>query len=113
MKLIIAYIQPQKLNQVKQLLYDNNIQRFSVVDAFGHSDEASVLENYRGIEMEIDLAKKVRFEIAVNDEFVEPVIKAFLEGGKTGKYGDGKIFVVPLDECYSITTGSSGSKAIG
>lgn len=113
MKMIIAVIQPEKLNQVKKLLYANEINRFIVEDCFGHSDEHSVIETYRGVEMEVDLKKKIRVSIAVNDEFVDKAVKAILEGGRTGKIGDGKVFVLPLDECYSISSGKSGNDAIG
>jgi nitrogen regulatory protein P-II 2 len=113
MKLIIAYIQPEKLNGVKKILYGQKIHRFSVVDAFGHSEEVGILESYRGVEMEIDLLKKIRLEIAVNDDFVDPVVKAIIEGGKTGAIGDGKIFVIPIENCFRIRTGEEGSKAIG
>ncbi|MBT3584394.1 MAG: P-II family nitrogen regulator [Halobacteriovoraceae bacterium] len=113
MKLIIAYIRPDKVNNVKKLLYSNSVDRFSIIDAFGHSDEAHVMESYRGIEIEIDLLKKTRFEIAVNDAFVKPVVDALMEGGSSGEIGEGKVFVLPLEECYSISTGNSGSDAIG
>ena len=113
MKMIIAVIQPEKLNQVKKLLYAYEINRFIVQDCFGHSDEHSVIETYRGVEMEVDLKKKIRVSIAVNDEFVDKAVKAILEGGRTGKIGDGKIFVLPLHECYSISSGKSGADAIG
>lgn len=113
MKMIIAVIQPEKLNQVKKLLYANEINRFIVEDCFGHSDEHSVIETYRGVEMEVDLKKKIRVSMAVNDEFVDKAVKAILEGGRTGKIGDGKVFVLPLDECYSISSGKSGNDAIG
>lgn len=113
MKLILAIIQPEKLNQVKKLLYANEINRFIVQDCFGHSDEHSIIETYRGVEMEVDLKKKIQISIAVNDEFVDKAVKAILEGGRTGKIGDGKVFVMPLDNCYSISSGKSGSEAIG
>ena len=113
MKLIVAIIQPEKLNQVKKLLYANEINRFVVQDCFGHSDEHSVIERYRGVEMEVDLKKKIQIQIAVNDEFVDKAVKAILEGGRTGKIGDGKVFVIPMEECYSISSGKSGVDAIG
>jgi len=113
MKLIVAYIQPDKLNEIKKILYSKNIARFSVIDAFGHSEEEGVQESYRGVEMEIDLVKKVRLEIAVNDDYVDATVQAIINGGKTGTLGDGKIFVIPLDNCYRIRTGESGEGAIG
>ena len=113
MKLVIAYIQPDKLNATKEILHGHNIHRFSVIDSFGHSEEAGYLESYRGVEMEIDMLKKTRIEIAVNDDFVQPVVDAIIAGGKSGKIGDGKIFIVPIDNVYRIRTGEEGSAAIG
>ena len=113
MKLIIAYIQPEKFNRVKKILFEKNIHKISVVDAFGHSEESGYLESYRGVEMEIDLLKKIRLEIAVNEDYVEQVVNAILEGGKTGELGDGKIFVLPIEQCYRIRTGEKGAEAIG
>lgn len=113
MKLIIAYIKPDKLNEVKKILHDKEIHRYSVVDAFGHSDEKGYLESYRGVEMEFDLHQKTRIEIAVNDDYVRPVVDAILAGGKSGKLGDGKIFVLPIESAFRIRTGEEGSQAIG
>ncbi len=113
MKLIIAYIQPDKLNPLKEVLYQNDIHRFSVVDAFGHSEEDGFLETYRGVEMEVDLMKKIRVEIAVNNDFCEKVVGCIIDAGKTGSIGDGKIFVIPIEETYRIRTGESGEDAIG
>jgi len=113
MKLIIAYIQPEKFQMVKKILHSKDIHRISVIDAYGHSDEDGYLESYRGVELEIDLLKKIRLEIAVNDEFVAKVIDAILEGGKSGQIGDGKIFVIPIEQVYRIRTGESGPTAIG
>ena len=113
MKLIIAYIQPDKLKIAKKVLYDIQVHRISVVDAFGHNDEEKFLETYRGVELEIDLIRKIRLEIALNEEFVKPTIDALLSAGKDGILGDGKIFVVPLENCYRINTGEEGPTAIG
>jgi nitrogen regulatory protein P-II 1 len=63
--------------------------------------------------MEIDLKKKIRIQMAVNDEFAEVAVKAILEGGKSGKIGDGKIFIYPIEKCYRISTGEEGATAIG
>ena len=112
MKLIIAYIEPDKLNEIKKVLYDKDIRRFSVSDSFGHSDAPGILERYRGVEMSIDLLKKIRVEIAVNDDFKDILISSLLEAGRSGNIGDGKIFVVPLEECYRLRTGDQGSVAI-
>ena len=90
----------------------NNIKRFIVKDCYGHSDEDSIIETYRGIEMEVDLLKKIQIEIAVNDDFVDQAVSAILEGGKSGSIGDGKIFISPIETCYRIATGEEGSDSI-
>lgn len=112
MKMILAIVQPKKLNKIKKLLYENNITRFFVEDCYGHSDEDSIIETYRGIEMEIDLKKKIKIHIAVNDDFVDKAVQAILKGGRSGKIGDGKIFVLPIENCYRIATGEEGSGSI-
>jgi len=113
MKLIIAYIQPHKLKDVKQALYKNQVQKISVTNALGCGEQHGYEESYRGIKFEVNLLKKVRLEIAVNEEFVEKTIDAIIEGARTGEIGDGKIFVVDLPECVRIRTGEKGKKAIG
>lgn len=113
MKMIVVYIEPSALNRVKKILYRNDINRFSVSDAWGHSHRPGVLESYRGVEMEIDLSKKIRVDIAVNDDFKDLVIKVLLAEGRAGKLKDGKIFVVPIEESYRLKTGEEGPLAIG
>jgi len=113
MKLVIAYIQPHKLNDVKQALYGAEIHKMSVTNALGCGRQKGFHETYRGVEMEVNLLKKLRLEIAVNDEFVQPTIDAIVEGARTGKIGDGKIFVVNLERCLQIRTGEEGKAAIG
>ncbi len=113
MKLIIAYIQPERLNAVKQSLYDKEIYKMSVTNALGCGQQKGYHESYRGVDIEVNLLKKVRIEVAVNDEFVKPTIDAIINGARTGKIGDGKIFVMSLDECIRIRTGETGKEAIG
>ncbi len=113
MKLIIAYIQPHKLKDVKQALYKAQVHKISVTNALGCGEQHGYEESYRGIKFEVNLLKKVRLEIAVNEEFVEKTIDAIIEGARTGEIGDGKIFVVDLPECVRIRTGDKGKKAIG
>ena len=113
MKLIIAYIQPEKLNSVKQSLYEAEIFKMSVTNALGCGQQKGYHETYRGTDMEVNLLKKVRLEIAVNDSFVKPTIDAIISGARTGNIGDGKIFVVDLGECIRIRTGETGGPAIG
>jgi nitrogen regulatory protein P-II 1 len=113
MKLIIAYIQPHKLNEVKQELYKAEVFKISVTNAMGCGQQKGYTEQYRGVEIEVNLLKKVRIEIAVNDNFVQPTIDAIIRGSRTGEIGDGKIFVIPIGECIRIRTGENGSAAIG
>jgi len=113
MKLIIAYIQPEQLNEVKQSLYGKEVYKMSVTNAMGCGQQKGYHETYRGADIEVNLLKKVRMEIAVNDEFVEPTIDAIIAGARTGNIGDGKIFVLDLAECIRIRTGEKGPEAIG
>jgi nitrogen regulatory protein P-II 2 len=113
MKLIIAYIQPHKLQDVKKVLYKNEVYKMSVTNALGCGEQQGYEESYRGIKFEVNLLKKVRLEIAVNENFVERTINAIIEGARSGEIGDGKIFVVDLPECIRIRTGEKGNKAIG
>ncbi len=113
MKLIIAFIQPERLNAVKQSLYDAEIFKMSVTNALGCGQQKGFHESYRGADIEVNLLKKIRIEIAVNDDFVQPTIDAVIKGARTGKIGDGKIFVLELAECVRIRTGEKGKEAIG
>jgi len=113
MKLIIAYIQPHKLQDVKKALYKAEVHKMSVTNAMGCGAQHGYEESYRGVKFEVNLLKKVRLEIAVNEEFVQKSIDAIVEGAKTGQIGDGKIFVLDLPECIRIRTGEKGEKAIG
>ncbi len=113
MKLIIAYIQPERLNSVKQALYEREIYKISVTNAMGCGQQKGYHESYRGVDYEVNLLKKIRIEIAVNDPYVEQTIEAIIKGARTGKIGDGKIFVMPLEQCYRIRTGEQDGEAIG
>lgn len=113
MKLVIAYIQPEKLTAVKQSLYESGISKMSVTNSLGCGQQGGYHESYRGVDMEVNLLKKVRLEIAVNDDFVKPTVDAIIKGAKTGKIGDGKIFVLDLPQCIRIRTGEIGEAAIG
>jgi len=96
MKLVIAYIQPHKLPDVKKALYDAEVYKMSVTNALGCGQQKGYHETYRGVEMEVNLLKKIRLEIAVNDDFVEPTVNAIVDGARTESIGDGKIFVLDL-----------------
>ena len=113
MKLVIAYIQPEKLNAVKQALFELKVHKMSVTNALGCGQQMGYHETYRGADIEVNLLKKIRLEIAVNDEFVDSVIEGIVSGARTGNIGDGKIFIQDLSECVRIRTGETGSDAIG
>lgn len=113
MKLVIAYIQPERLPAVKQSLYEREIFKISVTNALGCGQQKGYHESYRGVDIEVNLLKKVRIEIAVNDEFVSPTIEGIVDGARTGSIGDGKIFVQDLVDCIRIRTGETGKEAIG
>jgi nitrogen regulatory protein P-II 1 len=113
MKLIIAYIQPEKLNDVKQTLYAAEVYKMSVTNALGCGQQKGYHETYRGVDVEVNLLKKVRLDIAINEDFVQPTIDAIVKGARTGAIGDGKILVLPLERCIRIRTGEEGNAAIG
>ncbi len=113
MKLIVAYIQPERLNAVKQALYEKEVYRLSVMNALGCGQQKGYHESYRGSDIEVNLLKKIRLEVAVNDEFVDSTVDAIIKGARTGKIGDGKIFISELTECIRIRTGEKGKEAIG
>ncbi|MEE8380085.1 MAG: P-II family nitrogen regulator, partial [Gammaproteobacteria bacterium] len=108
-----AYIQPHKLKDVKQALYKAQVHKMSVTNALGCGEQHGYEESYRGIKFEVNLLKKVRLEIAVNEEFVEKTVHAIVEGARTEQIGDGKIFILDLAECIRIRTDDRGEKAIG
>ena len=105
MKFIVAMIQPHKLTDVKRALYDAQVYKMSVTNALGCGEQQGYTETYRGAMEEVNLLKKVRLEIAVNEDYVEPTIKAIIKGAQTGNIGDGKIFILDLPECIRIRTG--------
>lgn len=113
MKLVIAMIQPYKLPDVKKALFAADIHKMTVTNVLGCGQQKGFSETYRGVVHEVNLLKKIRLEIAVNDEYVKPTIDAIIKGAKSGKIGDGKIFVMPLEDCMRIRTTEKGKAAIG
>jgi len=113
MKLIVAMIQPHKMPDVKKALFDAEVHKMTVTNVLGCGQQRGFKETYRGVIHEVNLLKKVRFEIAVNEDFVEPTINAIIKGARTGQIGDGKIFVLDLPRCIRIRTGEEGKEAIG
>jgi nitrogen regulatory protein P-II 1 len=113
MKLVIAIIQPHKLDAVKTALEAVDVNLMTVTEVLGQGRQKGVTEIYRGAKEAGGLLKKVRLDIAVNEDFVEPTITAITQSAHTGDVGDGKIFVLNLAECIRISTGERGGKAIG
>ena len=113
MKLVVAMIQPHKLPDVKQALFEADIHKMTVTNVLGCGQQKGFSETYRGVVHEVNLLKKIRFEVAVNEEFVDATVKAIIKGAKSGQIGDGKIFVMNLERCVRIRTGEEGKDAIG
>ena len=113
MKLITAYIQPHRLTSVKEELFKAEVFRMSVTNALGCGRQKGYTESYRGVVTEVNLLKKTRIDIGVNDEFVDKTGDAIIRGARTGEIGDGKIFITPLEECIRIRSGERGAEAIG
>lgn len=113
MKLVIAIVQSDKMKDVKQALRNVKVGKITVSDVVGCGAQVGKTDTRDGIITEGNLLDRVRFEIAVNDDYVKPTLEAIIEGARTGNIGDGKIFIVPLEECIRIRTGESGRLAIG
>jgi nitrogen regulatory protein P-II 1 len=113
MKLIIAYIQPHRLEDVKKKLAEAQIAKLSVTNSLGCGSQKGYHESYRGVEFDVNLLKKIRLEIAVNEDYVDKTLDAIISAARTGQIGDGKIFILNLDECIRIRTGEKGRAAIG
>jgi nitrogen regulatory protein P-II 2 len=113
MKLVIAIIQPHRLEEVKNELYRAEVNLITVSEVLGHGRQKGVAEVYRGVKETGNLLRKIRLEIAVNDDFLKPTINAIVKGARTGETGDGKIFVLNLEDCVRIRTEEHGGVAIG
>ena len=113
MKLIIAYFRPEQLNAVKQALYAKGIHGMSVTNIAGCGRQKGFTEQYRGVVVEVNLLKKVRLEVAVADNKVNDVMDAVASGAKTGKEGDGMIFVMDIANGRRIRTGETGTDILG
>ena len=113
MKLIIAYIKPERFKEIKKELYKAEVFRMSVSKSRGCGEQKGFTEVLRATTQEVNLLPKIRIETAVNDDFVEKTIDAIIRGARTDTMGDGKIFVLPLEECIRIRTGERGPDAIG
>ena len=113
MKLIIAIIQPHKLDDVMKELDEKEIYLKTVSNVLGVGRQKGVTEVYRGVKEAGTLLKKIRLEIAVNDQYVKPAVDAIVKAARTGNIGDGKIFVIALEEVIRIRSGETGKVAIG
>lgn len=113
MKYIVAIIQPDRLDEVLQRLTDKEVHLVTVSTVMGRGRQKGVATVYRSHKEAGNLLKKVKLEIAVNDAFVQPAVDAIVGGGRTGEVGDGKIFVMNMEECIRIRTGETGNVAIG
>jgi nitrogen regulatory protein P-II 1 len=111
-KLVIAVVRPEKANEVLEALYRADVRGVSISRVQGHGGELERVETYRGTTVQMSLAEKVRFEIAGSDDFVQATIEAVCEGARTGEVGDGKIFVLPLEQAVRIRTGDTDEMAV-
>ena len=112
MKLVIGIVRPEQANEVLEALYRAEVKGFSVSRVQGHGGELDRVETYRGTTVKMGLSEKVRFEVAVSDSFVETTVQALCEGARTGDVGDGKIFVLPLEQAIRIRTGEPDEAAV-
>jgi nitrogen regulatory protein P-II 1 len=111
-KLVIGIVRPEKENDVLEALYRAEVRGVSISRVQGHGGELDRVETYRGTTVKVGLSDKVRFEIAVSDEFVQPTIDVLCESARTGEVGDGKILVVPLERAIRIRTGETDHSAV-
>lgn len=112
MKKVEAIIKPFKLDEVKESLNEIGIQGITVSEVKGFGRQKGHTELYRGAEYVVDFLPKIKLEIIVTDELVANVVEAIQNAAKTGRIGDGKIFILPVDEVVRIRTGEKGSEAI-
>jgi nitrogen regulatory protein PII len=112
MKLIIAIIKPFKLEEVKEALSEIGIEGMTVTEVKGFGRQKGHTEIYRGSEYTVDFLPKVKIEVAVGDELVAKTVETVVKAAKTGKIGDGKVFVVPLEDVVRIRTDERGESAL-
>lgn len=112
MKLVVAIVRPEKLNDVLEALYRADVRGLTISRVRGHGGEVEDVETYRGMTVKVELHDKVRLEIGVSDHFVDPTVNAILSSATTGQVGDGKIFVLPVEKVYRIRTGERDQAAV-
>jgi nitrogen regulatory protein P-II 1 len=112
MKMVSAIIKPFKLEEVKEALRSAGVQGMTVIETRGFGRQRGHTEVYRGAEYQVDFVPKVKIEVLCDDDQVGSVVEAVMTAARTGKIGDGKIFVTPVDQIYRIRTGEMGTDAI-
>jgi nitrogen regulatory protein P-II 1 len=112
MKLVIGIVRPERANDVLEALYRAQVRGISMTRVQGHGGELDRVETYRGSTVKVEVTDKVRFDIGVSDDFVQPTVDAICDGARTGEVGDGKIFIVPLERVVRIRTGETDESAV-
>lgn len=112
MKLVVAVVRPEKLNDVLESLFRAEVRGLTLQRVQGHGGEMERVETYRGTTVKMELSEKVRIEIGVSDHFVQPTVDAILRAARTGEVGDGKVFVLPVEKVYRIRTGEEDQAAV-
>lgn len=112
MKMVLALVRPERLSAVLEALYQSEVRGLTISHAQGHGGETEHVETYRGTTVKMGLSEKIRLEIAVSDHFVEPTVAAILASARTGEVGDGKVFVMPVEQVYRIRTGEQNQAAV-
>src|SRR5689334_2574956 len=112
MKLVVAVIRRERLTDVLEKLFQAEVQGLTITRVQGHGGELEHVETYRGTTVKMDLSEKVRLDIGVSNHFVDPTVKAIIDGARTGEVGDGKIFVLPVEKIYRIRTGEEDQAAV-
>jgi nitrogen regulatory protein P-II 1 len=112
MKLIVAIIRPDRLNEVLEALYRAEVTGLTVSRVLGHGGETDRVETYRGTTVKMELQEKVRLDIGVSEPFVDVTVKAILASARTGEVGDGKVFVLDVNQVHRIRTGERDEQAV-
>jgi nitrogen regulatory protein PII len=111
-KKIEAIIKPEKLDEIKSVLNSHNIKGITITQVMGAGNQKGQKQMYRGTEVNINLLMKIKLEIVVHDESVDELVQAIAKTANTGNIGDGKIFVIPVENAYRVRTGESGDSAL-